>query len=199
MQKFALAIPLILLTACAVRQPPATNWRFASRTLMPPGVASPDLAERAFTVRIAVRSDCLQSDALTITRRRSVIRVTVHREALLRQPRGWLAEWIDRAESQGCLPAGQGSLLAARILEALPLPSGAALRLMRADGTHNYVALMSGNRLRVVSPILRRGAAPAAEDASPMKVTAGGANSITVEMKAPPDPVGFETAIYEIQ
>ena len=127
MLKLQHAIPfLLLLAGCAVRQPAPRAWRFADRTLIPPGVTSPDLAERTFKATIAVRPNCLESDALTIERRRSSITVTVHREALLRQPRGSLAEWVDRAESQGCIPHGQGSLLAARILESLPLPVGAA-------------------------------------------------------------------------
>jgi hypothetical protein len=106
------AIPfLLLLAGCAVRQRAPRAWRFADRTLIPPGVTSPDLAERTFKATIAVRPNCLESDALTIERRRSSITVTVHREALLRQPRGWLAEWVDRAESQGCITHGQGSLL----------------------------------------------------------------------------------------
>src|SRR4051812_22687978 len=119
MRSLPLAILPVFLTACVVRQPAPPNWRFAGRTLMPPGVVAPELAERVFTVRVAVHPDCMQSDALTIQRRRSTIRVTVHRDALLREPRGWLAEWIDRAVSQGCLPAVQGPLLAARILESL--------------------------------------------------------------------------------
>ena len=197
MLKLQHAIPFVFLTACAVRQPGPRSWRFADRTLIPPGVASADLAERTFTAPIAIRRDCLDSDAITIRRRRSSIVATVHREALLRQPRGWLAEWIDRAESEGCIPAGQGTLLAARILESLPLPVGAAARLLRADGMPNYVELIAGNRLQVVSPILRAGSAPDPGETEPMKVS-GQDNSITVEMKARPDLIGFETAWYDV-
>ena len=198
MLKIQHAIPfLLLLAGCAVRQPAPRAWRFADRTLIPPGVTSPDLAERTFKATIAVRPNCLESDALTIERRRSSITVTVHREALLRQPRGWLAEWVDRAESQGCIPRGQGSLLAARILESLPLPAGAALRLMRADGMPNYVELIAGNRLQVISPLVSAGARDSSAGAGPMQVTGSG-SQLQVEMKADPALIGVETAWYDV-
>jgi hypothetical protein len=198
MLKLQHAIPfLLLLAGCAVRQPAPRAWRFADRTLIPPGVTSPDLAERTFKATIAVRPNCLESDALTIERRRSSITVTVHREALLRQPRGWLAEWVDRAESQGCIPHGQGSLLAARILESLPLPVGAALRLLRADAMPNYVELIAGNRLQVISPLVSRGTRDGAAGASPMQVTGDGYH-LQVEMQANPALLGVETAWYDV-
>ena len=61
--------------------------------------------------------------------------------------------------SQNCIPAGQGPLLTARILESLPLPAGAALRLLRAEGRYNFVELLPGSRLQVVSPVLSSGTA----------------------------------------
>ena len=197
MRRLHLAIPFLCLTACAVRQPAPRNWRLAGRTLVPPEVASPDLAEARFTARLSLRRNCLESDAVTVARHRSRITVTVHREALLRQPRGWLAAWIDRAETEGCLPAGQGMSFAARILESLPLPAGAAHGLMRADGRTNYVDLIAGNRLQVVTPILRPGSPVDTAD-RPMKVS-GTDKSLVVEMEAPPDLIGFETALYDLQ
>jgi hypothetical protein len=198
MLKLQHALPFLLLTSCAVRQPGPHTWRFADRTLMPPGVVSPDLAARTFTAPIAISPNCLESDALTIQRRRSRIVVTVHREALLRQPAGWLADWIDRAVSQNCIPAGQGPLLTARILESLPLPAGAALRLLRAEGRYNFVELLPGSRLQVVSPVLSPGTAlDAAPDNTPMKVS-GKDSSINVEMEAPANLIGVETAWYDL-
>src|SRR5436305_1035769 len=174
-------ILFLLLTGCAVRQQGPRSWRFAERTLIPPGVTSPELAERTFTAPVSVRRNCLASDAVTFQRRK----VTVHREALLRQTRGWLTEWIERAESEGCIPGGQGSLLASAILEALPLPAGAALRLARADGMPNYVELSAGNRLQVISPLLRQGAAPDAALPGDAQVSGAG-NSLTLEIKTSP-------------
>src|SRR5947209_14902181 len=102
MLKIQHALPLLLLlSACSVRQPAPRVWRYNTATLIPPGVATPDLAERTFNAPIRATPDCLASDAVTVHRRRSGITVTVHRDALLRQPRGWLARWLDHAESQG--------------------------------------------------------------------------------------------------
>ena len=198
MRRLQYAIPFLLLAGCAVRQPGPRAWRFTDRTLIPPGVASAEQPEGTFTVPIAARPNCLESDALTIRRRRSAITVTVHRDALLRQPAGWLAEWTDRAESQGCIPSGQGALLAARILEALPLPAGATRKLLSGNGTHDYVDLIAGNRLQVVSPLMRAGAARDASPLAPSQVSGQG-NSLTVEIKTSDDLIGVETAEYDIQ
>ena len=197
MLKLAHVLPFLLLTSCAVRQPAPRTWRFADRILMPPGVGSPDLAARTFSAPIAVTGNCLVSEALSIQRRRSRIIVTVHRETLLRQPPGWLADWIDRAVSEGCIPVGQGPLLTARILESLPLPAGAALRLLRAEGRYNFVELFPGSRIQVVSPVLRSGTTLDAAPDSPMKVS-GKDTSIQVEMQAPANLIGVETAWYDL-
>ena len=197
MKKLKHALPFLLLAGCAVRQPGPRAWRYTDRTLIPPGVTSPDQPARTFTAPIAMRANCLESEALTIQRRRSKITVTVHRDALLRQPAGWLAEWVDRAESQGCIPAGQGALLAARILEALPLPAGTTRKLLSANGRHNYIDLIAGNRLQVISPLVRPAAAPSAAGDGPMKVTGQG-YSLQVEMNVSPDLIGVEMASYDI-
>jgi hypothetical protein len=188
MLKLQHALPFLFLSACAVRQPAPHTWRLANRILLPPGVTSPDLAARTITAPSTVsRLPCPPTDALTLQRRR----ITVHREALLRQPPGWLADWIDH-----CIPAAQAPLLTARILESLPLPSGAALRLLRGDGRQNFVELIAGSRLQVVSPVL--GPPPTAPQTdSPMKVTGQG-YSLQVEMQAPPDLIGFEIAWYDL-
>jgi hypothetical protein len=198
MLKIQHAIPfLLLLAGCAVRQAAPRTWRFTDRTLIPPGVTSPDVAVGSFKAPLVVRPNCLESEALTIRRRRSSVAVTVHREALLRQARGWLAEWIDRAESEGCIPRAQGPLLAARILESLPLPAGAALRLTRADGMPNYVELTAGNRLEVISPLVSAGAGVGSEGARAMQVTGDGRH-LQVEMKANPALLGVEIAWYDV-
>jgi hypothetical protein len=200
MLKFQHVLPFLFLSACAVRQPAPRNWRFAAATLIPPGVSAPDLAQRTFTAPIRAASNCAAwnsqpGDAVTV-RRRSAITLTVHREALLGQPRGWLTDWVDRVESEGCIPAGQGALLAAGILESVPLPIGAALRLLRDDGKQNFVELLPGARVQVITPIRRPGAAPAATD-EPVQVSGEGYH-LQVDMKAPADLIGFETAWYDL-
>jgi hypothetical protein len=197
MLKIQHVLPFLLLTGCAVRQPFPATWRLAGRTLMPPGVAA-DLAQRTFTAPIPGRSRCPESDAITVQPRGSRLTVTVRRDALVKQPRGWLTTWTEQAESQGCIAPGQGAVLAARILESIALPSGADLRLLREDGMPNYVEIGAGNRLQVISPILRAGANPDAPLFEAGKVAAEG-GGLTVELKSSPDLIGVETAWYDLR
>ena len=198
MLKIQHVLPFLLLTGCAVRQPFPATWRLAGRTLMPPGVAA-DLAQRTFTTPIPGRSRCPESDAIAVQPRRSRLTVTVRRDALVAQPRGWLTTWTEQAESEGCIAPGQGAVLAARIVESIALPSGADLRLLRVDGMPNYVEIGAGNRLQVISPILRAGASPKALEYEAGKVSGEG-NSLAVELKSsPPDLIGFETAWYDLR
>jgi len=144
MLKIQHVLPFLLpLTGCAVRQPFPATWRLAGRTLIPPGVTA-ELAQRTFAVPIRGRSPCPASDAITVQPRGSGVRVTVRRDALAVQPRGWLTTWGEQAESQGCLAPGQGSVLAARIVESIALQTGADLRLLRVDGMPNYVEVGAG-------------------------------------------------------
>src|ERR1035437_5849841 len=131
MLKIQRVVPFLLLTGCAVRQPFPATWRLAGRTLMPPGVAA-DLAQRTFSAPSPGKSRCPENDAITLQPHRSRLVVTVRRDALVKQPRGWLTTWMEQAESQGCIAPGQGAVLAARIVESIALPSGADLRLLRA-------------------------------------------------------------------
>jgi len=197
MLKIQHVLPFLLpLTGCAVRQPFPATWRLAGRTLIPPGVTA-ELAQRTFAVPIRGRSPCPASDAITVQPRGSGVRVTVRRDALAVQPRGWLTTWGEQAESQGCLAPGQGSVLAARIVESIALQTGADLRLLRVDGMPNFVEIGANNRLQVISPILREGANPDTPLFEAGKTTAEG-GGLSVELKASPDLIGFETAWYDL-
>jgi hypothetical protein len=198
MLKIQQALPFLLLTGCAVRQPVPPTWRLTGRTLMPPGVPA-DVAQRTFAAPIRGRSRCPESDVITVQPRKSRLMVTVHRDALLKQPPGWLTIWAEQAESQGCIEAGQGAALAARIVESIALPSGADLRLLRVDGSPNYVEIGAGNRLQVISPILREGASSDSlqYDVGKVSATPGG---LQVDLTAgPSDLIGFETAWYDLR
>ena len=198
MLKLQHVLPFVLLTGCAVRQHGPATWRFADRTLIPPGVASADLGERKLPPLAGARGTCPESDAVTLERRRGRIIVTVHREPLLRQPRGWLTEWTERAEAANCIPAGQGPALAARILESLPLPTGAALRLTRGGGGYNYVDITGANRLQVISPLIAPGGGTDALAADAPMTVSGSGSSIQVVLKANPALIGVEMAWYDV-
>src|ERR1035441_5108423 len=189
-------LPLLLLTGCAVRQPFPATWRLAGRTLAPPGVTA-GLAQRTFNVPIMGKPRCPASDAITLQPRPPLLRGTVYRDSLAAQPRGWLTTWTEQAESLGCIAAGQGAVSAARIVESVALPSGADLRLLRVDGMPNYVEIGAGNRLQVISPILRTGANPETPLFEAGKTTAEG-GGLAVELKSSPDLIGFETAWYDL-
>src|SRR4051812_44924571 len=106
MLKIQQVLPLVLLTGCAVRQPAPRTWRLAGRTLLPPGVSA-DLAQRTFTTRIRARCALSGSDAIAAKPRRSRLKLTVNRDALVKQRRGWLTTWTEKAESEGCIAPGQ--------------------------------------------------------------------------------------------
>jgi hypothetical protein len=197
MLKIPHVLPVFLLAGCAVRQPFPATWRLTGRTLMPPGVTA-DPAERAFTVPIVGKARWPASDAITVQPRGSRLRLTVRRDALIAQPRGWLTTWTEQAELLGCIAPGQGAVLAARIVELIALPSGADLRLLRVDGMPNFVEIGAGNRLQVISPILREGGNPEAPLFDGGKTTGEG-NVLTVDLKPSPDLIGFETAWYDLQ
>ena len=195
MNRKLLAALALFLAGCAVRQPLPATWRFTQRTLAPPGVATLDQSQSSFPLDLPGRGPCPTSDAVAVQRRGRRLTVTVLRDSLLKQPPGWLAAWAAAAEAQGCIPPASAALLTARILESLPLPPNAPLRLLRADHSPDSVELTPGLRLQVISPILREGALTDGLATAP---SAQG-NAIVVEMKSSPDLIGFETAWYEVR
>jgi hypothetical protein len=191
----------IVSTGCAVRQTYRLVNQDAGRVLIPPGVSRPDVAQRAFTTDIAAgHGSCAPAEgAIAIQSRHGRVRVTVTRGPLLKQPAGWLAAWTAQAESQGCIAAGEGLKLAARIVESLPLDPRAAWRLLHANDLQTgYVDLGPEMRLQVVSPILREGAPPDAPILDATNFTGEG-NRLTLDLKSTPDLIGYETAWYAVQ
>ena len=188
-------------TGCAVRQTYRLVKQNAGSVLIPPGVSKPDVAQRTLTADIAAgNGSCGPAEgAIAIQSRHGRVRVTVTRDPLLKQPQGWLSAWTAQAESQGCIAAGEGMKLAARIVESLPMDPRAAWRLLHAnDRQTGYVDLGPETRLQVVSPILREGAPPDASIVDTSSLTGEG-NSLTLTLKSTPNLVGYETAWYALQ
>jgi hypothetical protein len=198
----AAALLLSIVTAgCAVRQTYRLVKPGAGSVLIPPGISRLDVRQRTFTVDIAAGrgSWAPAAGAISIQSRRGRVRATVIRDPLLKQPPGWLSAWTAQAESQGCIAAGEGLKLAARIVESLPLDPRAAWRLLHADDRQTgYVDLGPETRLQVVSPILREGASPDAPILDAPNLTGEG-NRLTLTLKSTPNLVGFETAWYAVQ
>ena len=199
---FAAALLLsIVTTGCAVRQTYRLVTQDAGRVLIPPGVSKPNVGQRTFTTDIAAgRGSCAPAEgAVAIQSRRGRVRVSVTREPLLKQAPGWLSAWTAQAESQGCIAAGEGLRLAARIVESLPLDPRAAWRLLHANDLQTgYVDLGPETRLQVVSPILREGASPDAPILDTSNLTGEG-NRLALDLKSSPNLVGYETAWYAVQ
>ena len=198
MLKIQQVLPLLLLTGCAFRQPTPATWRLARLTLMPPGVST-DLAQRTFTLPIRARCVLSDNDAIAAQPRRARLNLTVQRDALLKQPRGWLTTWTEKAESDGCIAPGQSAPLAARIVESVALPSGADLRLLRVDRSPDYVEIGAGIGLQVVSPILRPGANPQALEYEIGEASESPGGLVVDLASSPSDLIGFETAWYDLR
>jgi hypothetical protein len=151
------------------------------------------------------KARCAPEGGIQLQPVRKKLRVTVDRDALLKQRQpGWLADWSMRAEAQGCVALGRGEELAELILESAPMDSVAAARLMNAGFLSGYVDLGQWSRLEVHSPLLREGAAL---DASLLNGTRVGQvrrvapqeYSGDVDADLAPSVIGFETAWYGVE
>src|SRR5262245_62042260 len=130
----AVLASLLCLMASSCAHKPAT-YRLLRQMVVPPEVVSPELSRRTFVAGVARGSGpCkLESPAVAIRPQRKGVRVTVTREALLKQSPGWLSDWGLQAETHGCVASGAGQALANRIVQSLPLESAAGFRLLHAD------------------------------------------------------------------
>lgn len=200
----AAMLSALLLAAfgCAVRKPDTYRLiRESGRTvLVPPGVSRPDLGRRSFQVPIAGSSACAAAGGVAIQRRGRNLRITLTRDSLVRQPAGWLSRWAAEAEANGCVAPGLVPDLAARILQALPLDPAVAWRLVDLNHLRaGYTDLASGTRLQVDSPIFREGTPPDAPAIDSVTAISGSGNSITVDLKASPNLLGYERAWYAVR
>ncbi len=129
--------------------------------------------------------------------RKGKLVLTVDREALLKQSDGWLGSRMRELESAGCLDAGSADLVAQAMLQAVPLPVNAGLRLLRPR-TNAQTALEPPMQLRLNTPILKQGTpedAPILQDAA----TTGAGNSLTVTASFTSSVVGVETSWFGLE
>jgi hypothetical protein len=199
------AAALLMLTACATRQTAPGIYRLvdtgSARILIPPGVSDAGATSRTFDFRLSkpAGSSCrATNDALRVEPRHGSLRVTVDRSALLTHPAPWLAHWSTSLEQQGCLSPGEAASLAEQIVEAVPLNPSDAYGILHAGAAiAGYLDLVSGYRLKLVSPILREGAAPGASSLATEEVSGTG-NQLTVTVKSSRDFLGYENSWYAV-
>lgn len=137
---------------------------------------------------------------LPIERARGAIRVEADEARLEGGPAGWLGLWGVELERLGCLATGDGDRLARRLAHSRPLPLGAERKLLEvSEGRDGYLDLRAGHRLRTVRPVFREGAAEQSAIAEVGEAKAGPPGSLTVEVRAADDLIGYERAWYEFE
>jgi hypothetical protein len=193
-------VVFVIAAGCAIHKSPIQTYRLvavgANPVLVPPGVATPDLAQRTLKANVAARQPkCSPSSGpIAVQTNGRGIRITVTRETLLQQPAGWLTEWTADLESQGCLAPGTGPKLAEQIAEALPLDLNRSFQLLHS----NQLDITPQMTIQVVSPILREGVGTNTPLAEPVE-TSGQGTSLSVRLRSTANLLGYETASYAVR
>ena len=188
-----------MLSACAH---PARSFRLVSAprgpVLIPPGVKDSSLLSTSVRLRIPGGKACTASPGGGLRIDGKNLRVS--REALSRTTADELNIWTAALEKSGCLGPGDGAVVVAAAIDALPLELPQR-RVLRGESLaiKGFLDLTSRNSLRVVSPVFRPGATPGAAIASQSAASPGPNGSITLTVKANPDLTGYEVAWYDIR
>jgi hypothetical protein len=115
--------------------------------------------------------------------------------ALEKQPRGWLTEWAFAQEENGCIATAEGSKLAQRALEAVPMELGSAFRVRYPDERLTGAIDLDANMyVRIVSPLLRDPGQRLLDESS-TQVSASG-TTLTITAKSANALIGYEEALY---
>ncbi len=197
----SLACVAILTSAgCAVRKPLFPTYRLikqdVGQVLIPPGVVGPDVNQRTVATDVSRGSGACPSIAgpIGIQVRKRRVQVTVNRATLASQPHGWLREWADELEAQGCVKKGDGLALADQVVQSVPLDTNTAFQLRYSS----EIDIGAQARIQVVSPILREGVPQDAPTLETQQTAADG-NRITLSVRSTSNLLGYETAWYEVR
>jgi len=182
-------VALLTLSAGCAPQ----TYRYANHILIPPNVKQANLKQRTLTLPIEAK--CAVSEAGIHFTPAHAIRLTVQPNQLTAHPAGWLQQWGEQLEEDGCLTAGTGQELATRITQIVPLDPAAASNLLRSP-LLAYRDLTPDYRLFSAGPILRSDAKPGATAIISTEATGA---SLTITAKASADLIGVETAWYAIR
>lgn len=192
----------LVISSCAARRTGPPTWRLlnhnSSPLLLPPDLTTPDIASRNFTVTLPVgHAPCpSSSEVIAIQVRGKKALLTVSREALSKQPRGWLSNWASNLESQNCLPPGQASRLAEQITASLPLGPATAYQLLHPDDRlSGTVELGAQDYLMVISPLMKDPGKPIMES----ETVSGTGLTLNLTAKSTDNLLGYERALYKVQ
>jgi hypothetical protein len=129
--------------------------------------------------------------------RRKQVVVTLSRDRLRQQPRGWLTTWAEDLEAQGCIAPGEALRLANALAQSMPLEMNAAFQLLYSND-RNVVKLVPGIRLQVMTPIMTEGVDPDAPIIEVSTTTVNG-NTVNIDGRFTDNLLGYETASYSVQ
>jgi hypothetical protein len=155
-------------------------------------VRKPEISERSVTLPLTVKCHA-ESDAVLLRPVGRYVRVTVKPVILRAELAGWLENWSLSLEKRGCIPVGDGAVLAAQVAEIVPLEPRVALTLLHLP-ERDYVDLSAGSRLKAIGPLFREGAKPGTRTIESAHLADG-----TLTVNGSPDLVGVETAWYSIE
>lgn len=172
------------------------SYQLVGNMVIPPGAAS---EKKPVVLAAAVKQqDCPPaSGGVGLMYRKGKLLLTIDQEALMKQPDGWLGARMRELETSGCLDAGSAEVMASAVLQAVPMPVNAGLRLLRPR-INGQTALEPPMQIRLNTPILQEGTpenAPILQDA----VTTGSGNSVTVTAAFTPSVIGVETSFFGLE
>jgi hypothetical protein len=201
-----LAIALLaLFTGCAARQTALLRWRLQpgrdGLILTPPKAAKGEVLElsKARSVQPGKAACDVKGSQIQLAWKGRTARVTVEERAVAAAPEialkgpqaatgeqvrdlSWWPQFraeLEQREQQGCLARGEAELVAARIVQNLPLPPMLAYKLRYGDYLMDgHLDLGPRFALKSVSPLLKPG---------------------VEKYRTPADVAGYETAYYDVQ
>lgn len=190
---------MLTLAACAPRH--SSVYRLTGDVLIPPHVRDASVSTATLKVRTTAprQAKCTGAEnGLAIDRHRHTLLLSTDRDALIKNPPGWLSTWAAKYGERECVSAAEAFWLPSRIAEALPLNPATARTLIYGDPKTGRLDLSPAIRIRVISPILRATAPPGASALTAVQ-TSGDGHTLNLTVKSSPDLLGYESAWYALK
>lgn len=188
----AAIVGTIFAQGCVPR-PASVSWRLTNQVLIPPTVSQAALTKRILNTGVAADGGPCPA---TIQKRKGQIRLTVVREDLAKRPPGWLSDWAEGLEAQGCIAPGESAKLEQQVAQAVPMEINAAFRLLYSDDKQT-IDVGPAVRFQVMTPIAADSAKPDAPLLEATTTVTG--DTVTVDARATADLLGWETSWYAVR